>query len=277
MTAPDIDSMPVHPWADRFPMRSAEDLESMAQSIKANGLRMPIVLGKTIIGGKEQLCIVDGRNRREACRIAGIEPQTITLNGEDQDAYIADANLQRRDLTKGQKAMLVAVLNPKQQGKRGTSSVSEQVTKARLSQARSVIEYCPEMVQPVIDGTQGLDDAYAEAQTRKQKTEATETRFDLLRREAPELADLVTEQRMKLGEAEAALRQREEDRANRLRGAVKTINAIDTHVGFLDGVLLDEAISFYRANPDNFTPTTDLNAAVDRWIDILQRLKEGLK
>ncbi len=30
------------------------------------------------------------------------------LNGEDQDAFIADANLERRDLSKGQKAMLIA-------------------------------------------------------------------------------------------------------------------------------------------------------------------------
>ncbi|WP_321961718.1 hypothetical protein [Paraburkholderia sp. J7] len=31
---------------------------------------------------------------------AGVVPHTITLNGEDQDAFIAEANLERRDLTR---------------------------------------------------------------------------------------------------------------------------------------------------------------------------------
>ncbi|MFL9998302.1 hypothetical protein PQR34_44025 [Paraburkholderia sediminicola] len=91
----------------------------------------------------------------------------MTLNGEDQDAFIADANLERRDLTKGQKAMLIAVRVPKQQGKKATSLVSKDVHYTRVSQARTVIEHASELVDLVIDGSMGLDAALAEATRRR--------------------------------------------------------------------------------------------------------------
>lgn len=277
----DVYLLPVHPWADRFPMRSGEDLAAMAESIKANGLRMPIVLGMSVLaeGEKPKLCVIDGRNRREACRIAGVvQPATLMLNGEDQDAYIADANLERRDLTKGQKAMLLAVRFPKgRQGKKGTSSVSDDVSSTRIKQARLVNELCPEMVDDVIAGTTGLDEALEEAQRRRALQNAKETRFNALQAEAPDLADLVREERMKLSEAEAALRDRHEQAAAALRNAVRTVDGIGKQIGLLDGVFLERTVAFYRQNPEQFTSTTDLRAEVARWIETLQRLQEGLQ
>jgi hypothetical protein len=42
---------------------------------------------------------------------------------EDQDAFIADANLERRDLTKGQKAMLIAIrFGDERKGGRGKTA-----------------------------------------------------------------------------------------------------------------------------------------------------------
>lgn len=54
-----------------------------------------------------------------------------TLNDEDQDAFIADANLERRDLVKAQKAMLLAKRYPK--GTRGRGNVDP----ARLKRKES--------------------------------------------------------------------------------------------------------------------------------------------
>ena len=93
------------------------------------------------------------------------------LNGEDQDAFIADANLERRDLTKGQKAMLLAVRFPDSnkggRGKKGNAVESTELSQERISRARVVNRLCPEMVDAVIEGKTGLDEAYAEANRRR--------------------------------------------------------------------------------------------------------------
>ena len=55
--------------------------------------------------------LVDG-NRREACRRAGGEPRVVDLNGADARTNILSANIARRHLTKGQRAMAIAKLYP---------------------------------------------------------------------------------------------------------------------------------------------------------------------
>ena len=97
--------LPVHPAADIFPMMSEEELVDLAEDIKANGLVHPL-----IIDAAGQL--IDGRNRLAACKLAGVEPRFEQLNGRDPLAYIASANLKRRNLTKGQQAMALAMIYP---------------------------------------------------------------------------------------------------------------------------------------------------------------------
>ena len=96
----------IHPYADRWPMRSADEIEAMADSIAANGLRFPIVITPDGV-------LVDGRNRLRACEVAGILPRWEVreeLTGEDAIvAFIWDANGDRRDMSKGAKAMLAAL------------------------------------------------------------------------------------------------------------------------------------------------------------------------
>lgn len=48
--------------------------------------------------------IVDGRNRFEACRRAGVEPKFERLNGVDVAALILAENVERRNLSAGQRA-----------------------------------------------------------------------------------------------------------------------------------------------------------------------------
>jgi ParB-like chromosome segregation protein Spo0J len=60
-------------------MLDDDELEEMADDIKANGLIMPLLVGR--LDG--QSVLVDGRNRREACWRAGVVPDYVSLDGAD--------------------------------------------------------------------------------------------------------------------------------------------------------------------------------------------------
>jgi hypothetical protein len=53
-----------------------------------------------------------GRNRQRACQLAKVKPNYVELNGQDPAAYIVSANLARRNLSKGQQAMALAMIYP---------------------------------------------------------------------------------------------------------------------------------------------------------------------
>src|SRR5262245_14416292 len=113
---------PVHPFADRFPRLADDELQALADDIKATGLNEPIVLDAE---GQ----VVDGRNRLAACELAGVEPRFTSLGERDPVAYILSANIHRRHLTKSQQAMAIALAYPEPTAyKRGgaNSSLSEE-------------------------------------------------------------------------------------------------------------------------------------------------------
>ena len=104
----DVFKLPVFPAADVFPMMAKDELAELAADIKANGQREAIVLAK--IPDKDDpkrlFKLVDGRNRRAACKLAGVEPSFRFLDDdEDPTAYVISANIHRRHMTKGQRAM----------------------------------------------------------------------------------------------------------------------------------------------------------------------------
>lgn len=206
----------VHPAADVFPMLPEDELDELAADIKANGLVHPIVLDADGV-------LIDGRNRLEACRRAGVEPAYTTLNGHEPVAYIVSANVARRHLTQGQKAMAVARAGLFLGNSRQTSLADDAgVSQSRVAKAAIVLEYAPEQTEAVMAGA-SLNDAYEEAHQRKLARQSREAEAKTAARElarlriaAPDLADLVTEERTTLREAFAALRQREdEERQNR--------------------------------------------------------------
>src|SRR5690606_33376122 len=94
----------VHPLADEFPILPKEEMQDLADDIKANGQKYPILLGHD---GKT---IVDGRNRYLACALARVEPEFEQIDPgmseEDIANDIISRNLKRRQLTAGQKAFL---------------------------------------------------------------------------------------------------------------------------------------------------------------------------
>src|SRR5690242_8002124 len=89
----------VHPTAAGFPMLTDEDLESLAASIKAIGLQVPIVYNKAGM-------LLDGRNRLIACGIAGVEPTKRVLeDGVDEIDVILGLNLEHRSTKQGEKVL----------------------------------------------------------------------------------------------------------------------------------------------------------------------------
>lgn len=183
---------------------SDEELDELAADIKANGLQQPIIIDK-------EGTLIDGRNRLEACRRAGIKPTTTIVNGQDVLAYILSANVYRRNLTKGQIAMIsVEVCSETEQPKRDAARLAK-ISLGRIGQAAIVKEFASELVAAVISGSYSLDDAYQTAVDRKAAANSAEKQLEKLQTEAPDLADLVKEERLKLSDALASLRQRKDD------------------------------------------------------------------
>lgn len=94
-----------HPLAKLFPMIEGAEFDSLVASIKANGLKVPIILWE----GK----ILDGRNRYAACLKAGVEPKFVehTDPGTLLQTVLA-LNLDRRSLTSGQRAVIGLEIEP---------------------------------------------------------------------------------------------------------------------------------------------------------------------
>ena len=59
----------VHPAADMLPLPSADDLKTLAEDIKTNGIRTQIVLYEEEGGGRS---LLDGRNRLDALALLGL-------------------------------------------------------------------------------------------------------------------------------------------------------------------------------------------------------------
>ncbi len=83
----------VHPYAEQFPMLPDDELADLTESIRANGLRQPIVVTPDGL-------VLDGRNRWAACQRAGVEPATVVHEGDPAQCVI-DANVRRRHMTTG--------------------------------------------------------------------------------------------------------------------------------------------------------------------------------
>jgi ParB-like chromosome segregation protein Spo0J len=112
------DNLPEHPAAALFPLMTGEELQELAADITKHGLRTPVAVLVDTDGKR----LLDGRNRLDACALAGIavfndEGNLEILNktiedGPDFDpfAYVVSLNLHRRHLTREQRREIIAVL-----------------------------------------------------------------------------------------------------------------------------------------------------------------------
>jgi ParB/RepB/Spo0J family partition protein len=211
----------VHPVADLFPMLADDELAELAEDIKQRGLLHPIVLDTE---GR----VLDGRNRLAACELAGVGPEFVTYDGDDPDGYALAVNIARRHLTKGQQAMVAArallVSNTTQQ----SAANSLGVNRTRVAQAVTVRDHAPDMVDAVIAGATGLDEAYRVARERKTAADSVEAQLAKLRAEDPELAAKVVEGELTLTGAWA---ERKERAAVERAHAVRVSDSFRTVIG----------------------------------------------
>jgi hypothetical protein len=147
-------------------MLPQNELEELAESIRTNGLRSPVMLTPDGL-------ILDGRNRAAACRLAGIEPDTDTYLGYDLAEYVIDANITRRNMSTGARAMATALVlqaaGRRENGrwKRGSVDISESANnsgwKDRLKECGIVLDFKPDLAAAVVSGDLALDAAYQQA------------------------------------------------------------------------------------------------------------------
>jgi hypothetical protein len=116
------------------------------------------------------------------------KPRFEQLNGRDALAYIVSANLARRNLTKGQQAMALAMIYPDaEKGGRGKKSEARNLeetskfTYRRLNQARSVLRHSRDLAESVLKGSIPLDEALATVEELKQQANSTEAKLERFR------------------------------------------------------------------------------------------------
>lgn len=274
-----------HPDAAIYPMLTGEELAILADDIKANGLRFTIKLTE------DGTQIVDGRNRLAACEIAGVEPRFEKLNGEDPKAFIVSANLARRDLTKGQKAMAMAFHYPEAEkggrGKKGKSEETSGFTQKRLSQARQILRHSIELAKTVLSGAKRFDEALNDVINAQKELGSADTQLAILKDKRSDLAELVADERLTLAAAYAAYEKDKADDAEREENRRETIlrladaafngaAAWSVH-GFADDIesLLDEEnfraqfVARLRINPDKLP---DIQRGAERLASLIRSI-----
>jgi hypothetical protein len=96
-----------HEVAGLFELMKDSELRDLADDIREHGLLEPIVMFE----GK----VLDGRNRQQACELAGVEATYVEWepNGQAPTEYVLSKNLLRRHLTDVQRAALSVEVMPK--------------------------------------------------------------------------------------------------------------------------------------------------------------------
>ena len=224
--APAGGRMKVHPLAEQFPMLPEDELAELAADIKENGLVYPIIVD-------DEGVLIDGRNRLAACKIAEVEPRFEKLGERNPIALILSTNVKRRNLSRGQQVMAVAMAYPEpEKGGRGKKSAAtncspgERFFRSHLSEARAVLSYSPKLAKAVFAGTTSLKEALAEVKAAEARLVSDDVKLERLRAEAPDLADSVKRGPMTLSEATAALEQRIRDEREAKHSWTRRLNVV---------------------------------------------------
>lgn len=186
-----------HPYADEFPMASEDELAELASSIAAVGLSTPGVIARTVAGVTDGR-LVDGRNRRKACELAGVEFR-VELRDFDSDdelkEFVIGINTtgRRESMTVQISAASEAlILGPERRRNgrwvgwsnkeldRNLSSPGERLARKQCGLVLDILGR--DKVREVRDGVTTLNAAYEAAQQKRNEDEA------LARREAEEAA-----------------------------------------------------------------------------------------
>jgi 16S rRNA G966 N2-methylase RsmD len=174
--------MRFHRLANLFPLLEGDEFDSLVADVAQNGLNEPIWTYED--------AILDGRNRYRACQKAKLEPRYRPYKGGAPVAFVIGQNIQRRDLTASQKAMLALVLMPEleaeakgrmAQGGKGTEKIPDLgearekaaaavgVNPRYVQDAKAVQEADPKLADKVRQGEMTLSEAKSEVKKRERK------------------------------------------------------------------------------------------------------------
>jgi hypothetical protein len=235
-----------HPYADLFPMMTAAELDALAADIDANGLRQPIV--------RYQGMILDGRNRLLACEQIGAEPRFTDHEGDDASALALaiSLNVQRRDLTAAQRAIVAAKAMERYPQRWGGDRRSDQAGKSSplgrkreeaakefkvsdksVEQAKALLAEAPDLAQQVETQSLTLAGAYETLQTRRKDADRRKSNLE----RAAKYRDAIDSGEMTVEEALLKIQQEEEE-------AKLDKQARELWFGQLSGLLdwLDESV-----------------------------------
>jgi hypothetical protein len=236
----DIFNMPVHPACELLPWLSDDEMAELVDAIRDHGQNQPILVQNGVL--------IDGKNRREACKRIGVIPviKEIPADDDPRDVVIRE-NFMRRHLTEGQRAMATAIAYPEPaKGGRGNKTIPEikefHVNPGLVSMARTVLRYSENLANRVMGGYPPLKQAYEEVRQAIREAKEKEERRDELRRRAPDLADLVRDQKIEIDVAEELLRQRrEQSRIDNVRIA-KLFEALEHWAPAFEGDFADKVV-----------------------------------
>jgi protein gp37 len=174
-----------HPLSAAFPGMSGAEFAELRSDIAANGLHHAITLYED--------AVLDGWHRYCACTQAGCEPRFDVFNGTWREAiaFVKSANVSRRHLTPGERAMVAATIanlpasRPNKSAPVPTSGVSATeagelfgVSGRQVTDARTVIESRDEALQADVKaGKTSVKAAAKQVRASKQKVKAAQQRI----------------------------------------------------------------------------------------------------
>lgn len=262
--------MEAHPDAAIFPMMPEDELNELADDIKTNGQQMPILVQDGLI--------IDGRNRYAACLRAGVNPVFEEFSGTDVKAFIVSANINRRHMTKGARAMAVAKMYPDALAyKRGGNSLkikeSGGFTDGYLSQARTVLHHTPELADKVLSGLMPLSGAYEEAKKTKAKADSVEERINALRLRYSDLADKVLDGELSIEAAQVEADSRDRVERDRIAAIKQSVSALQTAARLIGNDRSLAEICDYLLSLDGYIePDVRTSSVLDVLADSANRL-----
>jgi ParB-like chromosome segregation protein Spo0J len=155
-----------HPVSELFPLMEGPDFEALVADIREHGLQEPVVR-------HPDGSILDGRNRFLACQRLGLPCPQVDWTGEPgtEIQYVVSANMRRRHLTAGQRAMIATGIAKLPQGVRQIGTRADEPTQAQAAGMLAVStravglaakiqdEAPPEAVEAVKNGEMSLREA----------------------------------------------------------------------------------------------------------------------
>jgi len=169
-----MDAVKHHALAEFFPLLAGAEFDALVEDIRCHGLREPIITHEN--------SVLDGRNRLRACEVAGVAPRFIEWApahpADDPLGFVISANLRRRHLDDGQRALIAERIANYQRGGAGARHPERFIT---LTQAATMMNVSASRAQMARDiRLHGTAEDIAAVETGEKKLGAV--RSEVLRR-----------------------------------------------------------------------------------------------